>query len=274
MGLFASLNDNGVIIPDLIRAACLLSSVEKSGEDFLTHIISDAKTNAHGVDIVLRTLMSTIPIATVVATGCQNAPTAGYHQEIDLLREYDPDNLSVNSVSIQSALPSSNRYRKIFPIDVSRYLNPRPLTYPAFPDPTQGVSSSAPPDNLEDEFRNQPWDPDNRIMSEHVEDHRAARCAKKARGDHFPDGLAAEFLLGSINQADVYGYRQTISDLRDDGCCFEEVAEALEIPAAHLQRGLQPPLVGNRKDSVSPAVSCEFARSCFQRLQIQAWTNS
>jgi hypothetical protein len=79
MGLFASLNDNGVIIPDLIRAACLLSSVEKSGEDFLDHIISDAKSNAHGVDIVLRTLMSTIPIATVVTTGCQNAPTSGYH---------------------------------------------------------------------------------------------------------------------------------------------------------------------------------------------------
>ncbi len=139
MGLFTSLNDNGVIIPDLIRAACLLSSVEKSGEDVLTHIISDAKSNAHVVDIVLRTLMSTIPIATVV-------------QEIDLLHENDPDNLSVNSVSIQSALPSSNRYRKIFPIDVSRYLNPRPLTYPALPDPTQGVSSSPPPpDNLEDD---------------------------------------------------------------------------------------------------------------------------
>jgi hypothetical protein len=147
MGLLASLNDKGVIIPDLIRAACLLSSVEKSGEDFLTHIISDAKSNAHGVDIVLRTLMSTIPIATVVTTGCQNAPT-GYHQEIDLLFENDPDNLSVNSVSIQSVLPSSNRYRKIFPINASRYSNPRPLTYPALPDPTQGVSSSAPPGQL------------------------------------------------------------------------------------------------------------------------------
>ncbi len=53
MGLFGSLNDNGVIIPDLIRAACLLRSVEKSGEDFLTPVISDAKLNAYGVDIVL-----------------------------------------------------------------------------------------------------------------------------------------------------------------------------------------------------------------------------
>jgi hypothetical protein len=83
-------------------------------------------------------------------------------------------------------------------------------------------------------------------MGEHIEDHRAAKRAKKARGDHFPDGLATELLLGSIDQADVYGYRQTISDLRDDCCCFEEVAEALEIAASHLQRGLQPPLVGNR----------------------------
>ncbi len=272
MGLFASLNDKGVIIPDLIRAACLLSSVEKSGEDFLTHVISDNKLNAHGVDIVLRTLISTIPIATAVTTGYQNAPTAGYHQEIDLLRENDLDNLSVNSVSIQSALPSSNRYRRIFPIDVSRYLNPRPLTYPALPDPSKGVSSSAPPDNLEDDFLNQPWDPDNRTMGEHIEDHRAARCAIKARGDHFPDGLAVEHLLGSIDQADVYGYRQTISDLRDDCCCFEEVAETLGIAAAHLQRGLEPPPVGNR--TWEPRVPRILLRILFrtwprfQRLQI------
>jgi hypothetical protein len=96
-------------------------------------------------------------------------------------------------------------------------------------------------------------------MGEHIEDHRAARRAKKTRGDHFPDGLATEFLLGFIDQADVYGYRQTISDLRDDDCCFEEVAEALGIAAAHLQRNLEPPPVGNRtRDLHSPAVPCEF----------------
>jgi hypothetical protein len=263
MGLFASLNDKGVIIPDLIRAACLLSSVEKSGQDFLTHVISDAKLNAYGADIVLRTLQhvyklqgpqaqsSNTPIATPVTTGGQNAPTAGYHQEIDLLREDDLENFSVHSVSIQSALPPSNRNRKIYPIDVSRYLNPRPLTYPGHPDPSKGVSSSAPPDNLEDEFLHEPWDPVNRIMGEHIEDHRVAGCAVRARRDHFPDGLATECLLASIDQADISGYRQTISDLRDDCCCFERSLTPSSLQPLTFREDFNP---SGRKPYPGPSV--------------------
>ncbi len=57
MGLFESLDDKGVIIPDLLRASCLLSSAaEKSGEGFLTHVISDANLNSYGTDIVLKML--------------------------------------------------------------------------------------------------------------------------------------------------------------------------------------------------------------------------
>jgi hypothetical protein len=71
-------------------------------------------------------------------------------------------------------------------------------------------------------------------MPQHIQDHEDAGNLLRRKELFFPDGLATEFLLSSIDQASVPDYLPGVADLRDNSCNFEQCAKYLNHLATTL----------------------------------------
>jgi hypothetical protein len=87
-------------------------------------------------------------------------------------------------------------------------------------------------DELEMEFLSQAWLLEERDI--HIQDHEDAGNLLRRKELFFPDGLATEFLLSSIDQASVPDYLQGVANLRDNSCNFEQCAKYLNHLATTL----------------------------------------
>ncbi len=228
-----------VAIPDLIKASCLLRSLETCKVTPVQLLLTKARAHVYDFQEVQDSLnqIGNSHFPSLSARVSPDPPSPDSSVEIiESVRIHGEVTYVSSGEDTDEDEPSTPRtpatHLKLHPTSVLKPSNyPPPEVVLTGPINTHSTEEG---DELEMEFLCQAWQPAVCNMPQHIQDHKDAGNLLRRKDLFFPDGLATEFLLTSIDQASVPDYTQGVADLRDNSCDFEQCAKYLNHLATTL----------------------------------------
>jgi hypothetical protein len=228
-----------VALPDLIKASCLLRSIETSEAAPIRLLLTEARAHVYEFQEVRDSLerigKTRFPFLPVRVSPDPPSPDSSV-EVVESVRTRGEVIYVSSGEDTDEDEPSAPKapatHLKLYPISALK-----PSDYPPPEVVLTGpinTNSTEEGDHFEMEFLSQAWQPEVCNMPQHIQDHKDAGDLLRSKDQFFPDGLATEFLLSSVDQANVPDYLQGVADLRDNSCDFKQCAKYLNHLATTL----------------------------------------